>query len=283
MQSKAIRINRENIVYISFHTDYNAKTVKTADKLLDILINSIRFNRQIGYVGFYTRKALRSQLKFNIFGKHCHKGRPRKFPAFPFKKTEVLHELTLTLKKCLSMLPAKSTWIFVFPTFDLFIKSEMRGIGGFTPWKHTILLTLHPEAKRWKKVLRTTLAHEFNHAIRLRYFPSRPNNTLLEAIIFEGLADNFSHQLVGGNPNPWAIALSPQQCKEIFPKIKKLLNSKSKKLYYSVFFQDKKYPLWTGYSLGYQIVKQFLKNNPEMDWHEIIMLESEEILEKSDF
>lgn len=283
MEPKTIHINTENIVYVSFHTDYDAKTIKTVDELLDILISSIRFNKQIGYAGFSTKKALRSWLEFNVFGKYYRKGQLRKFPVFLFKKTEILREFTLSLKKCLRKLPTKSTWIFVFPTFNPFIKNKLGGTAGFAPRKHAILLTLHPKAKKWKEQLSATLVHEFNHSIRFHHFPLQHNNTLLDAIILEGLADNFAQRIVNGKPSPWTTALSLQQCKKVFPKIRKLLKSKSRTIHYSVFFEGKKYPLWTGYSLGYQIVKQFLQNNPKMDWQRLMRLRSEKIFKESGF
>lgn len=280
MQLKEIILNKgKSRLSVFFYTDYDPKDFKGIDNLLDVFLNSIYFNKQIGYAGFSSKKSLRAQLKFLIFGKNSHKIQLKQLSKFPFRKAEILSKIANIFKKCLGQLPVKSTWIFIFPTFDQFIKNKTGGIGAFVPWQHTILLTLHPESKRWRKTLPNTLTHEFNHSVRFHYFPLSPNNTLLDILISEGLADNFTYQITK-KLNPWVITLSFRECKKIFSKIKKLLNSKSKKVYRSLFFEDKKYPLWAGYAVGYQIIRSFLKNNKNLKWEEVIKLRSKEILKR---
>lgn len=62
-----------------------------------------------------------------------------------------------------------------------------------------------------------------------------------------------------GKSSPWSQSISPKECGKIFEKIYKNLQNTQEKYYQQIFlgFEDK-YPLWTGYAIGYQITKSFL-------------------------
>jgi uncharacterized protein YjaZ len=129
--------------------------------------------------------------------------------------------------------------------------------------------------------VKSTVTHEFNHAVRFQYFPNSASMTLLETLIFEGLAENFTTEVTDEKPSPWASSLNEKEAKKIFKKIKPILNSISKKVYYSVFFDNDKFPLWAGYSMGYWMIKNFRKKNRNIDWPEIIRMSYLEIFKRS--
>ncbi|NQV88478.1 MAG: hypothetical protein HQ402_02920 [Parcubacteria group bacterium] len=143
---------------------------------------------------------------------------------------------------------------------------EIGGIGGFTPNANQIFISLNSRHVNFKKALREELyfilVHEFHHTIRWQ----KPveGDTLLEALIFEGLADHFAMEVTGRkNPLPWSMTLTPEQ-KEIFLKKAKevwLLPSYDNALW---FFgsEPEKIPRWAGYTLGYDLVDKYLKANP---------------------
>lgn len=285
MEIKKVADNNRIIGHVYFFTDYNTTTAKTTDEFLNIILNQIHFNPKIGYAGFSTRKTLRNHLGFQIFGKKIRNSKKRPLLLIPFSNNEILQEIKKALKKCFTLLPSKPTWIFIFPTFNSFVKKKMKGVTGSSFWKNTILLFIHPKAKRWQFPLSYTITHEFNHSIELKYFPISLSNTLLDALIFEGRANNFATSVLQCKPQLGAKALNKAHCRKIFQELQKrtLIFSKSRKLYYSVFFEGKRFPLWAGYSIGYQIVKSFLKKHPKLRWKEIMKLPSKEILEKSNF
>ena len=70
---------------------------------------------------------------------------------------------------------------------------------------------------------------------------------------------------------------------KIFPKIEDKLNSRNQQLYYDLFFGSKKYPLWSGYSIGYYIVQNYLNKQKKINWNKIIRLDPQIILKESDF
>ncbi|MBS3060721.1 MAG: hypothetical protein J4432_04410 [DPANN group archaeon] len=130
----------------------------------------------------------------------------------------------------------------------------------------------------WKTSLRETIAHEYCHSITK--YPIA-NNSILDAIIYEGMAEHYRENVVGGKTAPWASALSRNESKAQLKKLKSKLNSKSHKLFQQVFFGSSEYPLWTGYSIGYQIIKEFMKRSPNVTWKEIMALDPKKILRQS--
>ena len=71
------------------------------------------------------------------------------------------------------------------------------GIGGYTPVANVIFIALDSEHPKFRQNLDSelfyTLVHEINHAIRFRTPVEK--ESLLEAMISEGLADHFAMQI----------------------------------------------------------------------------------------
>ena len=172
--------------------------------------------------------------------------------------------------------------IFVFPTFSRFVKEEMSGTTGYTPWPDTILIFINPTSLQYDKALGETVGHEFNHAVFLR---DKKCVTLSDSIIFEGLAEHFREQVIGGDQAPWTKIFELNRTKIIFSEMKlaNLLQSNDPEIRRGVFFGNKKYIRWTGYTIGYYIIKSFLENNPSLDWKEIMARQPKDILSESSF
>ncbi len=239
-----------------------------------------------GYAGFQRKKYLEASLSFNIFNSKS-KLKTSNITSTHFPIKEILSHIEKTMKEVYRFLPSKiKTRIYIFPTFRSFVKDKMFGVNGITPYRNTINIYIHPEPQNQKMFFQEidhTVAHEYNHTIRFQYSPLSSISTLLDGLINEGLAENFRMRAMGGKISPWADVLQPEKVRKVFKKIRPFLHSTGKKIYYEVFFADKKYPLWTGYSIGYQIVKGFLKNNKTMKWEEIVKLKAKDILQESNF
>jgi len=142
---------------------------------------------------------------------------------------------------------------------------EIGGIGGYTPNANTMFIYLNPHHRDFKKVLKDeltfTLAHELHHTIRWQ--KEVEGDTLLEAMIFEGLADHFAQEITGRiKPSLYSCALTPEQ-KKIFLKKASEEWDKSTYDHHLWFFgsNPKIIPRWTGYTLGYDLVDSYLKAN----------------------
>src|SRR3989344_350611 len=185
------------------------------------------------------------------------------------------------LIKSYKVLPSPHTNIFVFPTFSSFVKHQMKGSTGYSPYKNTIHMYVYPEKViGWQQEISNTIAHEYTHSVVMRHHKWR---TLLDSLAYEGLAEHFRERIVGGGRAPWTIAISKEQIQRYWRELKPQINSKDYKLYHKVFFEGKSYPRWTGYTIGYNIFKSFLKNEKSKDWKQIVKNNSTQILAKSNF
>ncbi len=177
----------------------------------------------------------------------------------------VAKSATTLVKK---LLPIKDVDIvFYYNPGATFSEDEIGGIGGFTPNAHTVLISLNPKHANFKNSLKNqllfTLVHELHHTIRWQ----KPveGDTLLEAMIFEGLADHFVQEVTGRKrPSPWSLALTSEQ-KKVF--LKKAREEWDKPTYDNNlwFFGSRPdvIPRWTGYTLGYDLVARYLNKNPD--------------------
>jgi uncharacterized protein YjaZ len=138
------------------------------------------------------------------------------------------------------------------------------GIGGYTPGAHLIFISIDPSFEHLHTTINTqlnrTLAHELHHS--LRWHNPGYGETLIDALVTEGLADHFDLEIFGGLPQPWSAALSGKEDKELMEKAKGEFSNKNYD-YSSWFFGNEKLgiPRWTGYSLGYRIVEEYLKKH----------------------
>lgn len=171
-----------------------------------------------------------------------------------------------TVKLVEDILPIENIDIVIYENPQATI-DEIGGIGGFTPNENLIFISLnvlHPDFDiKFKEELKFTLAHELHHTIRWQ--KQVEGDTLLEAMVFEGLADHFAIEATGRNkPSPWSTALNSEQKNTLFKKASEVWNEPSYD--HNLWFFGSKpdvIPRWTGYTLGYDIVGKYLQNNPQ--------------------
>lgn len=139
------------------------------------------------------------------------------------------------------------------------------GIGGQTITSNLVMVSLDPSSKFFlskieEEILRT-LAHELNHCARWECVGY--GKTFLEAMISEGLADHFDEEISKEEPQAWSKSLNPKQIDRFLGLAREDFHNKNYN-HTDWFFGSKtrKIPKWTGYSLGYYLVGEYLKRNP---------------------
>lgn len=179
---------------------------------------------------------------------------------------EVILEEALRLS--LQALPAAEPRVLVLPGN---VKDEwtqrMNGVIGFTPQAGLILLFLAPRGP-WEQWLPYVLAHEYHHSVRLIWFPlehlgdhlrfqdGRPF-TLLDSMVYEGLADIFAQGLYPNLRPPWN-RLSRKEENIAWKRLKPRLGQKRLTAIREAMLGDGvRIPYWAGYALGYWIVQGF--------------------------
>lgn len=273
-----IELNDKVIAHLYSFIDYDAipRNRFNSKNLIKSIIKETPYFEDVGYAGFRKKAVLRKHIIFGM-ANNSVKGNPPIFKGLD--KERILETIKNVNIKCYKQVPI-SIRIFLFPTYSSFVKDSMSGVSGFCPWKNTIIIFIHPNANRWRIALKNTFCHEYAHAVIFNY---HNQETLLDGIIFDGLAEHFRISLVNGILEPWSKALNKKEAKYILNELKYKLESRSHKLYNEVFYGGGKYPLWTGYSIGFYIVRDYLMNLEKIEWPKIFKKNPEEILKKSCF
>ncbi|MBI4896250.1 MAG: hypothetical protein HY832_01760 [Candidatus Aenigmarchaeota archaeon] len=185
-----------------------------------------------------------------------------------------------TVQKCEKKLRPKIPYVIdVAPTNDKFVIKKMGGSTGWTPSNQKINLDVSTESRHWKKSLESSVAHEFNHVIRMQYLGLNSSNefTMIDTVAFEGLAQVFEEEITE-KQSPYSKAISEKEATKIWKSMK----SYKKSDYYWTFFPNswqKKYPLWCGYTVAYLIVKK-RKSELDLTWTELMRLNSKKLVGK---
>jgi uncharacterized protein YjaZ len=155
------------------------------------------------------------------------------------------------------------------------------GVGGSTIYSYLIEISIDPNfpdlINSISLQIKGTLAHELAHAFRwgaLEY-----NGTLLESLISEGLADYFDIEINNTLPKSWDKALDEKQINEFLNLAKKEYFSEN--YIYSDWFlgsMDGKTPRWTGYSLGFYLVDEYIKKHPDKKASTLYNVRAEEFI-----
>ncbi len=156
------------------------------------------------------------------------------------------------------------------------------GLGGSCQGSDVIYLSFNPNEENFieliKKNIIRTLAHESHHLMKHRV--SGCEETLIEYIISEGLADHFEIEITGQKPQPWSIALSDEDLKKYINFA--LTHQKTKMNEYVdtkwFFGATEEIPLFAGYSIGFSIIKKYLSENPDKILSKNINISNEDIL-----
>ncbi|HEX5798822.1 MAG TPA: DUF2268 domain-containing putative Zn-dependent protease [Gaiellaceae bacterium] len=134
------------------------------------------------------------------------------------------------------------------------------GFGGFAnPRDGTVTIWLDQPLRKGAEVwVPATVAHELHHSSRIRTGPGY-GSTLAEALVTEGLADHFVREVFPATPSqPWTTALSRKQEAQLWREAQSNLEIPGGYDHHAWFLGSSDVPRWTGYTLGYRIVADYL-------------------------
>lgn len=139
------------------------------------------------------------------------------------------------------------------------------GVGGYTPDGNEVRISVDAQQPKFIRTVipsvYRTLLHEFHHTARWR--GPGYGKTLFEALVTEGLADHFELEVTNKSLQPWDKALSAKDIKALLTRAGKELGKEYSHSDWFYGSKKRKIPRWTGYSLGFSIVGEYLKNNPD--------------------
>jgi uncharacterized protein YjaZ len=164
------------------------------------------------------------------------------------------------------------------------------GIGGHPIGTEAIEMYIQPENPNFKtENVAWGLPHEIHHALRMR----RPDWhwSLLECIVMEGLADHFLIEVVGGEAGPWTRALSEEDIHRYLKRLRPQMHTtteswaefETKYLTPWLFGRSGNEPIpsFTGYTLGWRIVANYINAHPEASGSSLLYVRAEEIAEST--
>ncbi|MFT9064224.1 MAG: DUF2268 domain-containing putative Zn-dependent protease [Acetobacter persici] len=143
------------------------------------------------------------------------------------------------------------------------------GLSGRAYRASLFALSVDPDNPNFAKslldgTLTRQIVHEAHHCFRM----AGPGygRTLGEALVSEGLAGRFVQHVLHSHPEPWEAALPVSDLKTFGVQASTL--SKTQYDHARWFFGRGPLPRWFGYTLGYEIVGDWLLNtHPEaVDW-----------------
>lgn len=284
MNKEFISINNKIKIYehISSGKEFLKEKEPTKENFVDFLIENIKEASERDF-RFKDPRNLKDILTVRLFDENIENLEDISSADYPLEK--ILSQTQVAAKSLYEMLPSKNCVnVYLFPAADSFARTKMNGVNGYTPESGTIFLFLDYNTAwdgNFFKGIEGGLAHEYNHSVRFFYFSIDDFQTLRDAIVNEGLAENFQMNTFDLSPSPWVEVLDRKGSKEIFNKVQDNLDSSDYGLYKDLFFGSDDYPLWAGYAVGYHLVNDFLRNKGDDDWSAIMETNSEVIVKES--
>lgn len=204
--------------------------------------------------------------------------RIHKKDAEKFDAVNVLRIVEESVKKFNEWLRHKECNILIYA--DSFATIPEQGVGGRCGEADTILIFIDPDhekgaAHNIKEWLPSAIAHELYHARRYASFPVA--STLGEALVEEGLPTLFEEFTDPELKVPYAHHLDKAGIADAWRHAKPLLDSEKfnrDDWFYGGGGTEK----WTGYSLGYDVVKEYMVKKGIQNPAEIVDVSAEKVL-----
>jgi hypothetical protein len=211
-------------------------------------------------IGEYPRKEnLISDVKKFLFGEasNLHLASLNEF------RKEITEILLAGLKKTGSLLNSgKDVDVFIFPLQNMRFSKMLDGISAFALGTHSLYFFIDTKHPQWRKSLTYITPHEYGHLVSFRYFS---RDTILDAMVFEGLAEHLRENLYGGDKAKYSTALSKEDALKELASLPVevtdlIITEENYDIHLSYFFGTKSIENWYGYSVGYWLIDAVLTN-----------------------
>jgi uncharacterized protein YjaZ len=253
--------------------------------LVNEILSTIYRDKKTGYAGFLRKNGARGL--YNRISGWISENSVKTYKQLTINdKKKIIKVIKSTIQKCLKFLPMPQFSVFVFPRVQIFnsYSEKMGRISGYTP--RSFVIHIYIASRKFNiHSLNGTIAHEFNHSFFFNCHRSK-SQTIREALIFEGLAENFKEQITK-KKSIVSQTLTEDESKKAFNQIYSILdinvNWEDGSDYKNIFFGGGRFKRWTGYSVGYYIVKAFRKEYSDISWEALMKIAPRIIFNKSSF
>ena len=172
----------------------------------------------------------------------------------------------------------KILFIPINPEYREFYKKFGIGFYAITIGTGKIIVSLDPTFKNWPQLLPYILAHEYHHSVWTSRNFVTADFTPLEYLILEGKADSFARELFPNTIPFYINMLTENKEKRVWNLIKPELNKRNSEMNDKMMIGTDEIPVCSGYTIGFNIIEAFKKNNPQINDKELIDITAEQIL-----
>lgn len=168
--------------------------------------------------------------------------------------------------------------LFILDDQDHFVREKLGGVSAYTDWNGRLFFAVLPNAQVHSS-LKSVITHEYHHYWRMYSLTStEENQTLLDRLILEGLAEHFVRIRLGEDYlGPYRDALTEQQALFLWETIYRPYRHERGAQTDAYMFgsEEKNLPFWGGYAIGYYLVKWYLEKNQGSTIEEMTSLPSD--------
>ncbi len=206
--------------------------------------------------------------------------------------TDALEAASRTLPR-----PDLKSRVLLFPgdAESRVLSEQMNGALGFSLGAQVMMVFVWP-VDGWREWLGYTVAHEYAHLVRNLLFPrglsggkfvymktSLPE-TLLDAMVIEGIADRFAQGVYPDAEPRWVDALDDDASHRMWRRVRRRLAVSDPQEIRRMLFRDNdRIVRWTGYTFGYRIVESYLEANPGLQPAQLVSVPASTMLAGSKF
>lgn len=191
--------------------------------------------------------------------------------------------------------PDLSARMFIFPGDgeSTVLVNQLGGVLGFSLGASATLLFVWPRGD-WRANLTYNVVHEYAHLVRNLLFPrgitggrlvymkTQQPETLLDAMVAEGISDCFAQECLDGARPRWMDTQDEVEPRRMWPRLHRRFGiSDATEIRRFLFGDGDRVPAWTGYALGYMIVRRFLDNNPDASMMRLVSMPASEVYDGS--
>ena len=114
------------------------------------------------------------------------------------------------------------------------------------------------------------------------YMKTQQPETLLDAMVAEGISDCFAQECLDGARPRWMDTQDEVEPRRMWPRLHRRFGiSDATEIRRFLFGDGDRVPAWTGYALGYMIVRRFLDNNPGTTMMRLVSMPASEVYDGS--
>lgn len=249
---------------------------KDRNEIVNSIVSLIKEKGSIDYSGYADVDLLKQGLL-----DHIGNGSVEQYKEISEEqKLEIEKTISETIEKCNEKLPVPTkNFVFVHPYLITANDKVFDGVMAVAAYSCVFHLFVNLDEYS-KKSIENTVAHELNHTIYYyHHYDDFNNYTLLDEILLEGLAENFREQYFNPEVSKWAGVLNKDEAFEVLKESKDILETRDQKVIKEFLFGNNKYQRWTGYSVGYWLVKEFINRNKNLSWYELMKTNPKRFIE----